>query len=115
MTAKTISLECPKCLGSRVFTCWQHIANGVCFTCRGTGRVVYPAWKLLPPEPPKVEPGLPSSWLDKLQANGASPAEEEAIKRAGAQASQVARMRVLRTMPASCPVEDVCAALEESR
>jgi hypothetical protein len=35
---KTISGECPKCLGSGRVP-FRHIENGVCFQCRGTGKV----------------------------------------------------------------------------
>jgi hypothetical protein len=30
-------IVCHKCGGSRVFHCWGHIANGVCFACGGEG------------------------------------------------------------------------------
>lgn len=29
--------ECWKCGGHRVFDCWGHVSNGVCFACNGTG------------------------------------------------------------------------------
>jgi hypothetical protein len=30
-------IVCHKCLGSKVFSCWQHIFEGKCFTCEGRG------------------------------------------------------------------------------
>lgn len=33
---------CGKCNGERFFHCYDHIANGVCFTCKGTGKIRVP-------------------------------------------------------------------------
>lgn len=30
-------IVCHKCAGSKVFSCWQHIFEGKCFTCEGKG------------------------------------------------------------------------------
>lgn len=29
--------ECPKCMGRGVITAFRHVANGVCFWCKGKG------------------------------------------------------------------------------
>ena len=39
MTNHTETVECPKCLGTKTFRTWSHIANGVCFFCYGAGVV----------------------------------------------------------------------------
>ena len=42
MAAK-IEVTCPKCLGSKYFAPYAHIAGGACFTCSGNGTIlVYP-------------------------------------------------------------------------
>lgn len=42
MSAK-IEVTCPKCLGSKYFAPFAHIAGGACFTCSGNGTIlVYP-------------------------------------------------------------------------
>ena len=33
------TITCPKCCGSKRFTCYGHIAGGVCFTCSGNGTI----------------------------------------------------------------------------
>lgn len=51
---QTINGECPKCLGSGRVP-FRHIEGGVCFQCRGTGRIVgrtnVPASSAAPVEP----------------------------------------------------------------
>lgn len=38
-----IEVTCPKCLGSKYFAPYAHIAGGACFTCAGNGTIlVYP-------------------------------------------------------------------------
>ena len=34
---KTVSAECPKCIGKKYFPTFAHVANGVCFLCNGAG------------------------------------------------------------------------------
>lgn len=29
--------SCWKCMGNKIFDCWGHVANGVCFACNGSG------------------------------------------------------------------------------
>ena len=29
--------KCWKCFGHKVFDCWGHVSNGICFACNGTG------------------------------------------------------------------------------
>lgn len=37
-------VTCWKCLGSRFFTAYSHIANGRCFTCGGSGKCSIALW-----------------------------------------------------------------------
>lgn len=39
-----VLVTCWKCLGSKYFEHWRHIANGVCFTCNGTGKATIRTW-----------------------------------------------------------------------
>ena len=40
MTRNMVKVECPKCLAKRTIEGFGHIANGVCFCCRGTGFII---------------------------------------------------------------------------
>lgn len=39
---KYIESVCGKCNGERFFHCYDHVENGVCFTCKGTGKIRVP-------------------------------------------------------------------------
>jgi hypothetical protein len=39
-------VECPKCAGSGYIPQYAGIANGVCFTCSGSGKIVYRVKKI---------------------------------------------------------------------
>jgi hypothetical protein len=46
-------VECPRCMGRGVIEAFGHYANGVCFQCKGEGKVRAP--KITATEAPKVE------------------------------------------------------------
>lgn len=41
---ETFTAECPKCLGKGAIAAFSHVANGVCFMCRGTRTVSAQLW-----------------------------------------------------------------------
>lgn len=57
MASKKEICTCPKCNGSGYIDAYRGIANGVCFTCNGAGKVAYrpTAKKVRPLTPCQVE------------------------------------------------------------
>lgn len=41
---ETFTAECPKCLGKGSIAAFSHVANGVCFMCKGTRTVSAQLW-----------------------------------------------------------------------
>lgn len=41
MASKKVTCDCHKCGGTGYIAAFAHIANGDCFTCKGTGKVTY--------------------------------------------------------------------------
>ena len=68
---QTINGECPKCLGSGRVP-FRHIEGGVCFQCRGTGRIVgrsKPPAATAAPVDPKLTNEAALQRIESLLAN----------------------------------------------
>jgi len=49
MTTQTTTCDCYKCGGSGFIQAFSGIANGVCFTCKGSGKVTVKSFKRVVP------------------------------------------------------------------
>ena len=52
---QAVNAECPKCGGSGRIKAFGHIEGGVCFACKGKGRI-YGKVKVTPPAPKVATP-----------------------------------------------------------
>lgn len=46
MNATIQTVECPKCIGNGFIPAFSGIANGICFTCAGAGKVAFKVKKI---------------------------------------------------------------------
>ena len=42
---KNIEITCPRCQGKRKFKSYKHVQAGVCFRCKGSGKVMISDWE----------------------------------------------------------------------